>query len=61
MVKIDDKEINRLTVIANESFDEFARSLQLEYEMNGNEKAYQKPNDISKKSARRKYTFEDEA
>jgi len=60
--RIEDKEINRLTVIANESFDEFARSLQLEYEINGNEKAYQKPNDISKKkSARRKYTFEDDA
>jgi type III restriction enzyme len=54
--RIEDKEINRLTVIANESFDEFARGLQLEYEINGNEKSYQKPNDISKKkSAKRKY------
>ncbi len=30
-VRIKDKGINRLTVIANESFDEFARGLQLEY------------------------------
>lgn len=29
--RIDDKRINRLTVIANESFDEFAKSLQAEY------------------------------
>jgi len=33
--RINDKNINRLTVIANESFDEFARGLQLEYEVNG--------------------------
>ena len=33
--RVNDKNINRLTVIANESFDEFARSLQLEYEVNG--------------------------
>jgi len=33
--RINDKSINRLTVIANESFDEFARSLQLEYEVFG--------------------------
>jgi type III restriction enzyme len=30
-VRIEDKDINRLTVIANESFDEFAKSLQAEY------------------------------
>ena len=55
--RVEDKDINRLTVIANESFDEFARSLQLEYEINGNEKSYQKPNDISKKKkALRKYS-----
>lgn len=29
--RIEDKSINRLTVIANESFDEFAKSLQAEY------------------------------
>lgn len=33
--RIDDKNINRLTVIANESFDEFAKGLQLEYEISG--------------------------
>ncbi|OHD93728.1 MAG: hypothetical protein A2019_00435, partial [Sulfurimonas sp. GWF2_37_8] len=57
--RIEDKEINRLTVIANESFDEFAKSLQLEYEINGNEKSYQKPNDLGKKKkALRKYDLE---
>jgi len=57
--RVEDKEINRLTVIANESFDEFARSLQLEYEVNGNERGYKEPNNISKKkSAKRKYDFE---
>ena len=59
--RVEDKEINRLTVIANESFDEFARSLQLEYEINGNEKSYQKPNNLAnKKLAKRKYSFESE-
>ena len=58
--RIEDKEINRLTVIANESFDEFARSLQLEYEINGNEKSYQKPNDISKKKIAKRKNYEDE-
>jgi len=59
--RVEDKEINRLTVIANESFDEFARSLQLEYEINGNEKSYQKPNNLAnKKLAKRKYSFENE-
>lgn len=33
--RINDKSVNRLTVIANESFDEFARGLQLEYEASG--------------------------
>ncbi len=33
--RINDKSINRLTVIANESFDEFAKNLQLEYEISG--------------------------
>ena len=59
--RVEDKDINRLTVIANESFDEFARSLQLEYEINGNEKSYQKPNNLAdKKYAKRKYSFESE-
>jgi type III restriction enzyme len=34
-VRINDKSINRLTVIANESFEEFAKGLQLEYEAGG--------------------------
>lgn len=55
--RVEDKDINRLTVIANESFDEFARSLQLEYEINGNEKSYQRPNNINEKIyAKRKYS-----
>ena len=55
----EDKEINRLTVIANESFDEFAKSLQLEYEINGNEKSYQQPNNLAKKrTSKRKYDLE---
>jgi type III restriction enzyme len=58
--RVEDKNINRLTVIANESFDEFARSLQLEYEINGNEKSYQKPNDISKKKSAKRKSFESE-
>lgn len=57
--RVEDKDINRLTVIANESFDEFARSLQLQYEINGNEKSYQKPNNLKdRKKAFRKYSFE---
>ncbi|MDP3302476.1 MAG: DEAD/DEAH box helicase family protein [Sulfuricurvum sp.] len=57
--RIEDKEINRLTVIANESFDEFAKSLQLEYEINGNEKSYQQPNNLAKKKiSKRKYDLE---
>lgn len=58
--RVEDKEINRLTVIANESFDEFARSLQLEYEISGNEKSYQKPNDISKKKIAKRKNYESE-
>jgi len=34
-VRIQDKSVNRLTVIANESFDEFAKELQLENEVSG--------------------------
>ena len=33
--RVNDKDVNRLTVIANESFDEFAKSLQMEYEVSG--------------------------
>ena len=59
--RVEDKEINRLTVIANESFDEFARNLQLEYEISGNGKSYQEPNNVNKKkSAKRKYSLENE-
>jgi len=58
--RVEDKDINRLTVIANESFDEFARGLQLEYEINGNEKSYQKPNNISKKKSAKRKSFESE-
>lgn len=58
--RIEDKSINRLTVIANESFDEFARGLQLEYEADGNSKDYAKPNNLKdKKIAKRKYTIDD--
>jgi len=46
--RINDKNINRLTVIANESFEEFARSLQLEYEVSGVSQA-SKPNNIKKR------------
>ena len=46
--RINDKNINRLTVIANESFDEFARGLQLEYEVSGGTKGI-KPNNIKKR------------
>ncbi|PHS40360.1 MAG: hypothetical protein COB07_04495 [Sulfurovum sp.] len=53
--RVEDKSINRLTVIANESFDEFARSLQLEYEVNGISSGAI-PNDIKKKkTAKRRY------
>ncbi len=47
-VRVEDKSINRLTVIANESFDEFARSLQLEYEISGISSGA-KPNNIKKR------------
>ncbi len=46
--RVNDKNINRLTVIANESFDEFARSLQLEYEINGISQG-SKPNNLKKR------------
>ncbi len=46
--RINDKSINRLTVIANESFDEFAKSLQLEYSVSGVSDGV-KPNDIRKR------------
>ena len=59
-VRIEDKSINRLTVIANESFDEFARSLQLEYEVNGNKESTTLNNIKKKKTAKRRYTLDDE-
>ena len=53
--RVEDKDINRLTVVANESFDEFARSLQLEYEVGGISQG-STPNDIKKKKkAKRQY------
>ncbi|MDT8337855.1 MAG: DEAD/DEAH box helicase family protein, partial [Sulfurimonas sp.] len=58
--RVEDKEINRLTVIANESFDEFARGLQQEYDIGGNCAQYVKPNNLNhKKSAKRKYNEDD--
>ena len=58
--RIEDKNINRLTVIANESFDEFTRGLQQEYDINGNGSQYTKPNNLSeKKYAHRKYNEDD--
>lgn len=54
--RVEEKEINRLTVIANESFDDFARGLQLEYEASGISQG-SRPNDIKKKiKAIRKYS-----
>lgn len=47
-VRVEDKNINRLTVIANESFDEFARGLQLEYEVSAGTKGVI-PNNIKKR------------
>ena len=53
--RVEDKEINRLTVVANESFDDFARGLQLEYEASGISQGGT-PNDIRKKiKAKRQY------
>jgi len=58
--RIEDKSINRLTVIANESFDEFAKGLQLEYETSGNMDSYKEPNNLKdKKTAKRKYNLDD--
>jgi len=51
--RIHDKAINRLTVIANESFDEFARELQIEYGVNGIENGG-KINNIKKNNKRAK-------
>lgn len=57
--RVYDKNINRLTVIANESFDEFAKSLQLEYEVSGIGDGG-KPNNIREKiSAKRRYGEEE--
>ncbi len=46
--RVEDKNINRLTVIANESFDEFARTLQLEYEAVGAGE-FTPPNNVKKR------------
>ncbi|CAA6808416.1 MAG: Unknown protein [uncultured Sulfurovum sp.] len=54
--RVEDKNINRLTVIANESFDEFAKSLQLEYAIQGIQEGVV-PNNIKKKvKAKRRYS-----
>lgn len=57
--RVDDKSINRLTVIANESFEEFAKGLQLEYEVSGNSDGYTQPNNGVPIKAKRKYTIDD--
>ena len=58
--RIEDKNINRLTVIANESFDEFTRGLQQEYDIIGDTKQYCKPNNLAhEKCSKRKYNEED--
>ena len=57
--RCDDKSINRLTVIANESFEEFARDLQLEYEVIGNGDSYTKPNNGVPIKTKRKYNIDD--
>lgn len=56
--RIEDKSINRLTVIANESFDEFARGLQLEYEIDGNKESTKLNNIKNKKTAKRRYDLD---
>ena len=58
--RVEDKNINRLTVIANESFDEFTRGLQQEYDISGNGSQYTKPNNLAtQKYAKRKYSEDD--
>lgn len=53
--RVEDKSINRLTVVANESFEEFAKSLQFEYAVNGIADGGV-PNNIKEKiQAKRKY------
>ena len=59
LVSIEDKNINRLTVIANESFEEFAKGLQLEYAVSGNGDNYNKPNNGIPLKAKRKYDIDD--
>ncbi len=58
--RIESKEINRLTVIANESFEEFAKSVQLEYEISGDKVGVSLNNVKNKKQAKRRYSLEDE-
>lgn len=54
--RVEDKEINRLTVVANESFEAFAKGLQLEYEASGVNSGTTVNNIKEKKKAKRKYT-----
>ena len=55
--RVEDKSINRLTVIANESFEEFAKSLQLEYEVNGIDESGIVNNKRDNKKVRLKYDW----
>lgn len=57
--RVEDKSINRLTVIANESFEEFAKGLQLEYTVSGNGDGYTPPNEGVPIKAKRKYSIDD--
>lgn len=57
--RVEDKEINRLTVIANESFEEFAKGLQEEYKIIGS-KSSTLNNIRNKKKAKRRYFIDDD-
>lgn len=50
--RVQDPDVNVLTVVANESYDAFCRGLQTEYESSG-ESAPPKPSDARRTSARR--------
>lgn len=53
--RVTDPDVNVLTVVANESYDEFCRGLQTEYAEAG-EVAPQKPSDAKRQPARRNET-----
>jgi len=50
--RIQDEEINVLTVIANESYESYARNLQNDYVEDGEMEAPPKPTDATRKSAK---------